>query len=43
MRNARGSLGTGNGRLYAHAISGNVSLLARPTEDFSPGEEEVGT
>jgi len=41
MRNARGRLGAGTGHLYAHAISGNVSLLARPTEDFSGGPEEA--
>jgi len=41
MRNARGKLGAGTGHLYAHAISGNVSLLARPAEDLSGGPEEA--
>jgi DUF4097 and DUF4098 domain-containing protein YvlB len=40
MRSARGNLGSGAGHLYAHAVSGNVSLLARPTEDFSGEPEE---
>jgi hypothetical protein len=43
MRSARGTLGSGTGRLYAHAVSGNVSLLARPTEDFPPGPDEEAT
>jgi DUF4097 and DUF4098 domain-containing protein YvlB len=38
MRSARGTLGAGTGHLSAHAVSGNVSLLARPTEDFSSPE-----
>jgi hypothetical protein len=40
MRSARGKLGAGTGHLYAHAISGNVSLLARPAEDLSGEPEE---
>ncbi|GAA1787685.1 DUF4097 family beta strand repeat-containing protein [Luedemannella flava] len=38
-RYARGRLGAGTGQLSAYAISGNVSLLARPTEDFSEGDQ----
>jgi DUF4097 and DUF4098 domain-containing protein YvlB len=35
IRSARGRIGTGSGTLNAYAISGSVSLLARPTEDVS--------
>jgi hypothetical protein len=31
----QGAVGTGSGTLDAHAVSGSVSLLARPVEDFS--------
>jgi putative adhesin len=34
-RSARGRLGAGAGQLSAYAVSGNVSLLARPTPDPS--------
>ena len=36
MRSARGRIGSGKGVLNAYAVSGSVSLLARPIEDFSP-------
>jgi hypothetical protein len=39
MRSASGRIGTGAGTLNAYAVSGSVSLLARPSEDFSPDEE----
>lgn len=32
MRSAHGRLGAGTGRLYATALSGNISLLARPVD-----------
>lgn len=32
MNTARGTLGAGTGTLYASAVSGNISLLARPVE-----------
>ncbi|GAA1734243.1 DUF4097 family beta strand repeat-containing protein [Luedemannella helvata] len=38
-RYARGRLGAGTGQLSAYAVSGNVSLLARPTEDFSEEDQ----
>ncbi len=38
-RYARGRLGSGTGQLAAYAVSGNVSLLARPTEDFAAGDD----
>ena len=33
---ANGRIGTGSGTLRAYAVSGSVSLLARPSEDFGP-------
>jgi DUF4097 and DUF4098 domain-containing protein YvlB len=35
LHTANGRIGTGSGTLNAQAVSGSVSLLARPTEDFS--------
>jgi Putative adhesin len=32
---ANGRIGSGSGTLNAHAVSGSVSLLARPSEDFT--------
>jgi DUF4097 and DUF4098 domain-containing protein YvlB len=42
-RSAHGRLGSGAGQLSASAVSGNVSLLVRPTADFSdrPAEPDV--
>lgn len=34
-RSAHGRVGAGTGQLNAYAVSGSISLLARPTEDFS--------
>lgn len=44
MRSAQGQLGAGSGALYAHAISGNVNLLARPVGDDAgeDGAEDWG-
>jgi len=39
---ARGRIGTGSGTLNAYAVSGSVSLLARPSEDFSEPHEGTG-
>lgn len=36
---ANGRLGGGSGTLRAYAVSGSVSLLARPSEDFGPEPE----
>jgi hypothetical protein len=36
LRSASGRIGAGSGTLNAYAVSGSVSLLSRPTEDFSP-------
>jgi DUF4097 and DUF4098 domain-containing protein YvlB len=35
MRSASGRIGTGAGTLNAYAVSGSVSLLARPSGDFT--------
>jgi hypothetical protein len=43
MRQATGVLGTGAGHLHANAVSGHVSLLVRPTEDFSDGGPVEGS
>jgi hypothetical protein len=42
IRSASGRIGTGAGTLNAYAVSGSVSLLARPGEDFA-ADEEGGT
>ena len=42
MRSARGRIGSGTGMLNAYAVSGSVSLLARPSEDFSDGSPAPG-
>jgi len=42
MRAANGRIGTGSGTLHAYAVSGSVSLLARPVEDFSEAPEPDG-
>jgi hypothetical protein len=39
-RSAHGRLGAGMGQLSAHAVSGNVSLLARPAADASDGDTD---
>jgi hypothetical protein len=41
---ASGRIGSGSGTLHAYAVSGSVSLLARPVDDFSPapGAEASG-
>jgi len=36
LNSASGRLGTGRGTLQAHAVSGSVSLLSRPSETFEP-------
>jgi hypothetical protein len=42
LSSAAGRIGTGSGTLRAYAVSGSVSLLARPAEDLGPedGPEE---
>jgi hypothetical protein len=40
---ATGQIGTGSGTLRAYAVSGSVSLLARPSEDFGRDAEEGGS
>lgn len=41
---ATGRLGAGRGTLQAHAVSGSISLLSRPSERFSPDADgEVGS
>jgi hypothetical protein len=41
-RSASGRIGTGSGTLNAYAVSGSVSLLARPAEDFSADSDVDG-
>jgi Putative adhesin len=40
---ASGRIGTGSGTLRAYAVSGSVSLLARPSGDFGPDSDEDTT
>jgi hypothetical protein len=40
---AAGRIGTGSGTLRAFAVSGSVSLLARPSEDFGRDSDEDAT
>ena len=40
---AAGRIGTGSGTLRAFAVSGSVSLLARPSEDFGRDSDEETT
>lgn len=39
VHSASGVIGSGSGLLNAYAVSGSVSLLARPVEDFSEAPE----
>jgi Toastrack DUF4097 len=41
-RSASGRIGSGSGTLRAYAVSGSVSLLARPSGDFGPDREPSG-
>ena len=40
IKAASGRIGTGSGTLNAYAVSGSVSLLARPTERFAAPDED---